>query len=239
MTAADDRAARTRGSQPNPLWDLEDRQEKPVRPALTVGRIADAAIELADADGMPAVSMQQVAARLQVTKMALYRHVASKAELVAVMTERAVGISPELSKVPGGWRPRLLEWARQMRETWRRHPWLPEATVGQRPMGPREIGWTESAVAAFDGTGLDGAQRMDAVFLVSGHLRNTHSMATAGTQPWTAERGLKPVIKEHAERFPALAEAVERPSADNGWEFGLHRILDGLAVFIDQRRITG
>ncbi|WP_020671312.1 TetR/AcrR family transcriptional regulator [Amycolatopsis nigrescens] len=234
MADTDDGSA---GERPDLLWELEDRQAKPVRPALTVARIADAAIELADADGMAAVSMQQVAGRLDVTKMALYRHVANKAELVAVMTESAIGAPPDLRKVPGSWRSRLQEWARQMRETWQRHPWLPEATVGQRPTGPREIGWTESAVAALDGTGLHGSERMDAVFLLSGHLRNTHSVAMAGTQPWTAERGLKPLVEAHADRFPALVAAgsTAKPSEDNGWEFGLHRILDGLALLIERR----
>ncbi|WP_370947242.1 TetR/AcrR family transcriptional regulator [Amycolatopsis sp. cg5] len=223
------------------LWGLRDRPAPKTRPTLNLERVAAAAIELADAEGMAAVSMQQVAARLDVTKMALYRHVANKAELVAVMIETAVGEPPDLSPIPH-WRDRLVTWADGMREAWRRHPWIPVATVGDRMEGPREIGWTESAVAALEGTGLDGAERMDAVFLVSGHIRNTQSADTAGTQPWTDGRELNPMITDllgrHGYAFPALAAAtasVNGAELDNGWQFGLDRILDGLAVLIDSR----
>jgi len=217
------------------LWELGD-QGRQARPALTVPRIAAAGIALADAAGMASVSMQQVAGLLDVTKMALYRHVANKAELVAVMIEIAVGTPPDLSTVPGGWRPKLTEWARLMRETWQRHPWLPAVTVGERPMGPREIGWTEAAVAALDGTGLTGAERMDAVFLVSGHIRNTRSAATAGTQPWNRDKSLRAKIAAHGERFPALVAATADAAdvdPDSGWRFGLDRIFDGLALLIN------
>lgn len=221
------------------LWEPRGRGARPQRQALTVDRIAEAAIEVADAEGMAAVSMQHVAGRLDVTKMALYRHVASKAELVAVMIESAVGEPPDLTAVPGGWRPRLVRWADLMRETWRRHPWLPAATTGERPTGPREVGWTESAVAALADTPLTGGERMDAVFLISGHIRNTQSSATAGTQPWTTDKSLREVLHRHRDRFPALFEAATSPGAtpnDNGWTFGLTRILDGLATLIDSRQ---
>ncbi|MEV6605160.1 TetR/AcrR family transcriptional regulator C-terminal domain-containing protein [Kutzneria sp. NPDC051319] len=220
------------------LWKLSDQGRSVTRPALTVPRIAAAGITLADAAGMASVSMQQVAGMLDVTKMALYRHVTNKAELVAVMIEIAVGEPPDLSTVPGGWRPKLTEWARLMRETWQRHPWLPAATVGERAMGPREIGWTESAVAALEGTGLTGAQRMDAVFLVSGHIRNTRSASTAGTQPWSPDKRLRSQIAAHGDLFPALVAATEDTSdatPDSSWEFGLARIFDGLELLITNR----
>lgn len=220
------------------LWELGDQGRIVTRPALTVPRIAAAGITLADAAGMASVSMQQVAGMLDVTKMALYRHVTNKAELVAVMIEIAVGDPPDLSTVPGGWRPKLTEWARLMRETWQRHPWLPAATVGERAMGPREIGWTESAVAALEGTGLTGAQRMDAVFLVSGHIRNTRSASTAGTQPWSADKRLRSQIAAHGDLFPALVAATEDTidaTPDSSWEFGLARIFDGLELLITGR----
>ena len=216
------------------LWRLDDG----VRPALTVPRIAAAGIALADESGMAAVSMQQVAGRLDVTKMALYRHVKNKAELIAVMIEIAVGAPPDLSDVPGGWRPKLTEWAGLMRETWQWHPWLPAATVGDRAMGPREIGWTEAAVAALEGTGLTGTQRMDAVFLLSGHIRNTQSASTAGTQPWNQDKRLRGQIAKHGDMFPALVAAtVDNADAtpDGSWEFGLARIFDGLDLLITGR----
>lgn len=222
------------------LWEPRGRGARPQRLALTVDRIADAAIEVADSEGMSAVSMQHVAARLDVTKMALYRHVSSKAELVAVMIESAVGEPPNLMTVPGGWRPRLTHWAELMRAAWHRHPWLPAATTGDRPTGPREVGWTESAVAALSDTGLTGGERMDAVFLLNGHIRNAQSSSTAGTQPWTTDKSLLEVLHRHRDRFPALFEAAmstdDNAPNDNGWTFGLTRILDGLESLINDRQ---
>jgi AcrR family transcriptional regulator len=222
------------------LWGHRDRPTRGPRPALTLVSIADTAIKVADQEGLDAVSMQRVAAALDVTKMALYRYVSSKAELLAVMTEIAVGDPPALRDVPGGWRSKLEAWAELLRATWQEHPWIPAATTGDRLMGPRETGWTEAAVAALEGTGLSGAERMDAVFLLSGHVRNTQS--SAGTQPWTADRRLSPaltdLVRRDKERFPALVAATDeagRPVGDNGWSFGLGRILDGLEQLVASR----
>jgi hypothetical protein len=110
--------------------------------------------------------------------------------------------------------------------------------VGSRVMGPREAGWVESAVAALAGTGLTGDERLAAVFLLFGHVRNTQSMATAGTQPWSGDGELAGQIRGHAELFPELSQALSGPApalADNARRFGLDRILDGLAVLIAER----
>jgi hypothetical protein len=75
-------------------------------------------------------------------------------------------------------------------------------------------------------------------------------MSTAGTQPWTADKRLTPTMRrllgEHAAVYPALSEAFQVSadsagegftggSADNGREFGLRRLLDGLELLIDKR----
>jgi hypothetical protein len=170
--------------------------------------------------------------------MSLYRHVPGKAELLGIMIDTAVGEPPDLSGVPGGWRPRLEEFVRQLTAIWRQHPWIPAVTVGSRVMGPREAGWIESAVAALAGTGLTGDERLAAVFLLFGHVRNTQSMATAGTQPWSGGSELAEHIRGHSELFPQLSQALSRPAPaldDNARRFGLDRILDGLAVLIAER----
>jgi AcrR family transcriptional regulator len=223
------------------LWGTREPARRGPKPVLTIERLARTAVEVADADGLHAVSMQRVAGQVGLTKMALYRYVSDKADLLAIMIELAVGEPPDLTRVRGGWRPQLEVWARRMRETWQRHPWLPGVTLGNRLMGPREIGWSECAVGALTGTGLGGEERMDAVALLSGHIRNTRSPASAGTQPWTTERRLSPAVAElldaYGHRFPALAAATAVPGSarHDGFEFGLERILDGLQLLIDSR----
>ena len=224
------------------LWGLRERARRGPKPALSIDQIAQSAIDIADAEGLGAVSMQRVAAGLGVTKMAMYRYVAGKAELFAVMIEAAVGQPPDLTRVPGSWRPRLEIWARHMWATWDQHPWLPGATVGDRVMGPTETGWTESAVSALADTGLDGAEQMDAVSTLSGHIRNTRSANAAGTQPWTTQNQLA-LLHAHPDRYPALTAAVASaagPSArERSRQFGLARILDGLEILIAERSAAG
>ena len=65
------------------FWAPRPRPTRGPKPALTLGQIADAAIAVADAEGLAAVSMQRVAADLGYTKMSLYRYLPGKAELVA------------------------------------------------------------------------------------------------------------------------------------------------------------
>jgi AcrR family transcriptional regulator len=237
----DRKAANHPGSE-ELLWGHRGPPTRGPKPAHTLEHIARTAIEIADAEGLAAVSMQRVADRLGFTKMALYRYVASKAELCAVMIEAAVGEPPDLNKIRGGWRPKLEAFTRGLAEAWRIHPWLPWATIGDRVMGPNEVGWIECAVSAFDGTGLDGAERLDAVFVICGHIRNTQSMTTAGTQPWTTDKQLSPtmqkLLNDHSDRYPALTAAVSVASGaahDNGREFGMRRILDGLEILIAER----
>lgn len=176
--------------------------------------------------------------------MSLYRHVTTKDALLAVMIDAAVGRPPDIARVTGGWRRRVEAYARALWERWQRYPWLPGATIGGRVMGPNEVGWVEQAVRALDGTGLSGDERIDAVLLVSSHVRTTHSLVSSGTFPWTAERQLSPhmtsLLREEAERFPAILDAVDSASprpirhVDDG--LGLGCILDGLEIRIAQRQ---
>ncbi|MET7338828.1 TetR/AcrR family transcriptional regulator [Nonomuraea sp. NPDC005650] len=222
------------------LWSQTRDQDR--RPPLSLDKIARTATDIADAEGLDAVSMQRIAADLGFTKMSLYRHVSNKAELVAIMIDLAVGQPPVLSAISGGWRPRIEHLLRHLTQTWSRHPWLPSTTTGERPMGPNEVAWTDRAVEALSGTGLGGDERLAAAFVLFGHIRNTQSMATAGTQPWASGGHFDPALTEllrgRRDDFPALAEAISGGAdalADNGRRFGLDRILDGLAALIAQR----
>ncbi|MFF1784193.1 TetR/AcrR family transcriptional regulator [Streptomyces virginiae] len=217
---------------------------------LTLEGITRAGIAIADAEGLAGASMQRVAAELAVTKMALYRYVPGKAELVALMVE---GAMPAAAPSPDGpWRERLEVWARGLLAGLRLHPWLLEATVGVRVMGPRELEWMERALAALDGCGLTGAEAMDAVVLLAGHVRGIAEQERAagrGTGPGGGSTAQGPdaqlaamlgeVMRTHGERFPALgaalASAAEHGGQDQALEFGLGRILDGLELLVTRR----
>jgi len=216
------------------LWGAPSRPTRGPRPSLSLAAIADATVRIADADGLGAVSMQRVADAFGVTKMALYRYVSSKAQLIAVAIEAAVGEPPVLSGT--GWRARIEQWAGLLRENWLRHPWLPQATVGDRVMGPREVAWIECPVAVLAEAGLTGREQMDAVLLLCAHARNTLTAPVSGTQPWTPGAGsgsLREQLARRAADYPAVLAATRSGrSEDNGWRFGLELILNGLEARI-------
>lgn len=233
------------------LWGPPAQPARGPKRGLTLEGIAEAGVALADAEGLAGVSMQGVAGRLSVTKMALYRYVPGKAELVALMVESAM---PDPSVWDGraageGWRERLGAWARALLDGFRAHPWLLEATVGARVMGPGEVGWMEHALAALDGCGLTGSEAIDSVVLLSGHVRGIaeQERATgAGSGATTGEgpdaqltSALGEVMRVHGERYPALGAALgsvaERGGQDQALDFGLERILDGLGLLISGR----
>jgi AcrR family transcriptional regulator len=213
------------------FWAQRPKPTRGPKPALTLDEIADAAIALADADGLAAVSMQRVAADLGYTKMSLYRYVPGKAELVAAMLDRGMGTPPSL---PHGWRAALTAWAETLLARLTGHPWALEVTaLGGRPVGPIEVAWLESALAVLP-SGLTGAERMDVVATLAGHVRAMAGQAQTGESEFTASVGR--VLREHADRYPsvagALTDVATRGGTDQAFHFGLNRFFDGLEAYV-------
>jgi AcrR family transcriptional regulator len=221
------------------LWSPAPTPKRGPRRGLTLTDIATAGITRADSDGLTAVTMQRVAEALGVTKMALYRYVPGKTELVALMTDVALG-EPENPDPTTDWRTALHAWAHAMINRFVRHPWTLETTTGVRAMGPNEIAWLEQALTALDGTGLDGSEKLDVAATLAGHARAIAQQATPDT---SAEKGLEAVfalvLRDHAAQFPALTAALDSVAANGGqdqaFDFGLNRILDGIALLVGSR----
>lgn len=234
------------------LWGTPDRSRRGPKPSLTLERIVAEAIDLADAEGgLANLSMARLAERLGCAKMALYRYIPGKTELIALMLDTALGVPPEnttapLDSDPEPWRTYLRPWTETFFTRAVAHPWGNEASTGVRPMGPNELAWLDSAVGALDGTGLTAAECLDTVVLLLGHARGiAQQTATAGEDlEGGLARELGEVLSAQAQRFPhaaaAFAETMSGTAAetgrDNALVFGIDRILDGLAVLIETRR---
>ena len=220
------------------LWDRPAGRRGP-KPSLTHERIAAAGVALADAEGLGAATMQRLAEALDVTKMALYRYVPGKAELLALMTEAALGDPP----VPAGrsWRAALREWTRELLDRFCRHPWTLTTTVGARPIGPNEVAWLEVVCARLAGCGLTGAEVLDVAVTLVGHARSLAQQAAAvrtDSVENTVHRGMAAVLRGREDRYPALAAALASAAesgGDRGFDFGLDRILDGVEQLIRER----
>jgi AcrR family transcriptional regulator len=227
------------------LWEPQPVPRRGPRPTLSLQAIARTGIEIADRGGLGAVTMQNVAQELGVTKMALYRYVPGKTELVALMTDAAIGEPPDLAAIPGGWRPQLHEWARTLCGWFLRHPWALQTTVGARSIGPNEAGWMEQAVGALTGTGLDGGEMLDVAATLAGHARAMAEQASAaaagggGGLEQAILASVATLLHGREDRFPALTAALSSAARsgrpDAALDFGLARILDGVALLIDGR----
>ena len=240
------------------LWGTRQRPRRGPKPSLSLDRIVTEAIALADAEGLANLSMQHLGERLGCAKMALYRYVPGKAELVALMVDAALGFPPQppaqttqtgqtaetgQTAAPGEqpWRAVLRLWATTIFGRYRVHPWAIEATAGARPTGPHEMAWLETALAALAGTGLTGPERLDAVVLLNGHVRSLVQVTPAGQEDLEAEiaRQVGAALSANPDRYPqvlaAFSDSPQPAGRDNALHFGIDRILDGLAALIAAR----
>ena len=224
------------------LWGRQQQPSRGPKPAVTLAGIAEAAIRIADAEGLDAVSMQRVADDLPVTKMALYRYVPGKTELVAVMSDLAVGTPPDHDDLP--WREALKTWALDLYAAFTAHPWLLQSTIGRRLLGPNELAWMEGGVEKLSGSGLNGGEQLDSILVLTSHVRNIAQQAmtlpgsTTGLTEEDIGQALAEILSTEASRFPSLTAAMQTAAVNQnqGLEFGLDRILDGLELLISARK---
>ncbi|MGW1049168.1 TetR/AcrR family transcriptional regulator [Streptomyces sp. NPDC001118] len=225
------------------LWGEQDKPTRGPKPKLTPQRIAAAAAELADSEGLDAVSMSKVAGGFGVSAMALYRYVPGKTELVELMVEAVLAEGPDLSGAPeGDWQAAVREWTRQCARVYATHPWLLGATAMRRQvMGPCQLRWLDAALAALESTGLDGARRHQVFLLLIGLVRNLAQQRSDHDEErereWNRLSG--ELLARHADRFPALTKAVAEgafePDGIDPLEFGIDRILDGVEALVTGR----
>lgn len=225
------------------LWGAVPESTRGPRPGLTVERIVGAAIRLADAQGLTALSMRNLASALEVGTMTLYRYVPGRAELVALMVEQVQGPGEPLDEGLG-WRERVTAHARGEWELYRRHPWVLQMEQGRPLLGPRAMEATEIALRAYDGTGLSPRERVSMVLLVSsfvsglarGGVESTTAAAVTGIsdEEWWGAHA--PYMDTGVtDRYPLLVEAGntgawEHEAQETYFAEGLERILDGIEM---------
>lgn len=121
---------------------------------MTLESIVEAAVRIADRDGLEAVSIRRVAADLGGRPMSLYSFVANKESLVARMLD-AVMAEAVLTELPGDWRAALLAIARRTIEVGARHPWIIAAGLQTRSPGPNTLAHALQTLDALSGLGVD------------------------------------------------------------------------------------
>ena len=219
--------------------------------ALSLDRIVATAIAVADDEGLAAVSMRRIASELGAATMSLYRHVDDKDDLLTRMMDAAF-TGHQLPPVPpDGWRERLTVAARLLWGMFRRHPWLAPALSVTRPQPVAgALPYTEWVLASLVDQGLDLPTVMTTHITLFNYVRGTAVNVELETEA-EAQSGMdneewmdsqEPQLKEliATGRFPTLARVLGIDgydfNLDELFEFGLQRLLDGVAALLASAR---
>lgn len=235
------------------LWGPQDR---PGRSGLTVRAIVDAAIGLADAEGIAALSMRAIAERLGAGTMSLYTHIPGKPALIELMIDTVAGQVysdvDEPSSLPGGWRAALIFVADRNWDLYLRHPWLLPVLGGRPVLGPRLNTKYEAELRPLDGIGLTDVEMDSVLTLVLVHVEgmarwqvSLQQIRDRGGQTdmdwWTTvEPALAAVMDPSgfplSSRVGQAAGEYHQSAGDpaHTLEFGLNRILDGVQDLINR-----
>ncbi len=239
------------------LWGVQERSRRGPKPRLSLAQVARVAIGIADRDGLTGVSMRRVADELGVTAMSLYGYVPSKSELLDVMMDRVYGEFSISEEIAGGWRGRLEVIARQNWALYLAHPWLLQVATSRPLLGPNltaKYDYELRAVAGLDLTEIEMDLLVSLVGdYVHGAVRGAVEAAQAeartglSDEQWWASYG--PLLGEvlDPDRYPTAVRVGSAAGAEYGaahdparsFEFGLQRILDGIAAFILDRSGAG
>ncbi|WP_330184538.1 TetR/AcrR family transcriptional regulator C-terminal domain-containing protein [Nocardia sp. NBC_01503] len=253
--------ARERSSAGNPVRTLELLWREPGRggPARgpkqrsTVEAVLAAAIDIADAEGLAALTMRSVAAKLGLAPMATYTYVPGKAELLDLMLDTVYRQMPRSDLAGMTWREKVSVIAAENRELLVRHPWVAYLPTTRPPLGPGVAAKYDHELQAFDGLGLSDVDMDAALTYLLGFVTSVSRIAI-DTARAAADSGesdhewwqrAAPLLERvfSADRYPLAARVGAAAgqahdsaySADHAYTFGLARTLDGLAALIESR----
>ncbi|PJE93977.1 TetR family transcriptional regulator [Streptomyces carminius] len=236
-------AAGGRSPRPEVIWARPERTGRGPRPAHTRAEIAGAAVRVADADGIEAVSMRRVAAEVGCGTMSLYNYVPRKEDLYELMVD-AVSAEHDLTSLPtGDWRADMLTVARDTRALLRRHPWLTRLLSSAYGFTPHSLRYLERCMAALEGLDAPGGTKLELLAMINSSVLAFVSDELAVAEraravPWSPEeeqavRGAYLAGELGSGHYPHLAAAfAENPGPtdyDAAFERAVGRILDAFA----------
>lgn len=241
------------------LWRSAEAGSRPgPKPGLSVDAIVDAAIAVADEQGMSALSMRAVGERLGRTAMALYTYVPNKAELLDLMYDKVLGQLPTEYPSDQGWRAALTAWVGDVRAFYLWHPWVLQVSQARPVLGPNEFTMLETLLRILRQTGLERSVLRGVVGVVTQFVRGAAEVIAdarraaretgVSDEEWWYARS--PLVEEFSapfeRQFPLVAwlGELDPPAADDDctpylerhaeWNFtvGLEVLLDGIEAAV-------
>lgn len=204
--------------------------------SLNRDRILDAAVAVADAEGLDAVTMRRVAQALGVEAMSLYNHVPGKDALLDGMIDRLV---TELGAPAAGadWKAWIRERARSGRAMVRRHPWAPALLAARPRVRLPLMRYLDGVTGALLGAGFSPQLAHTAIHVLDSRVLGfTRDLFDPAGQPAPDPAMLEALATgtlPHAARI--VAEATHDEEAE--FAFALDLILDGLEQARDREQV--
>ncbi|MFH9063912.1 TetR/AcrR family transcriptional regulator [Streptomyces coeruleorubidus] len=194
-----------RAAVPEVIWARPERTGRGPKPAFTRADIAAAAVRIADAEGLDAVSMRHVAAELGCGTMSLYNYVPRKEDLYELMVD-AVGAEHELFEPTGDWRADMLRNAEATRAIMYRHTWVPRLMSGLFGFSPNTLRYLEHCLACLEPLDVPAGTKTELIALLNGVVTTytANDIATVErtrSMPWSVE-------EENAVRMAYLGSQV-------------------------------
>lgn len=223
------------------------------RPALNLDAVIEAAIALADTEGIEAVSMRRLAQHFEVAPMALYTYVPGKAELLDLMLDTVYAAMPRSTPRDGSWLACVEAVAHDNRALHEQHPWLGAVSTHRPPLGPGVMAKYEYELRALEGTGLEPVELDAALTFVLGFVascaraaadeRAAERESLMGDREWWSRN--EPLLAHvfDAQAFPTATRVGAAAGAAHGaayspqhaYEFGLARVLAGLSALVESK----
>jgi AcrR family transcriptional regulator len=235
------------------LWEGTEKPKRGPRQKVELSALVTAAIEIADTEGLSAVSTRRVAEKVGISPMSFYTYIPGKAELLDLMLDTVsgseIGEVPEFD--PAEWRVNLTQMAFGLREFYLRHPWVIELATHRPVLGPGTMAAYEFALRAVDGLGLSPVE-MDMMVTTIGALATGAARPQAQAkkvreatglsddewwykiEPYLSTRDFSPYPVTNR-IGPIIGELYGLGDPDMSFKFSIDRLLDGFAVLIERR----
>jgi AcrR family transcriptional regulator len=221
-----DATPRSSDGRPNrqPIWARPERGRRGPTPGYSRDDIASAAIAIADADGLAAVSMRAVAGVLGTSAGSLYRYLSSRDDLLDLMSDRAAAELRPYPTADGDWLDAMLLLGRRQLALYRRHRWLLDIVHRVSGIGPHTMAWFDNCLRVLQPVRCGVIAKFEAIAMMTGVA--TLFARSDATAPAISFAGIDFTA------YPNLAAALKQPSTppphQDLFERTLRSLLTGL-----------
>jgi AcrR family transcriptional regulator len=206
------------------------------RPRLSRERVLRVAIAHADAGGLEALTMRRLAEEMVVAPMALYRHVASKDDLIDGMVD-IVCVEIDLPATGGDWRMAMRKRAISVHDALSRHRWAIGLMESRANPGPANLRHHDAVIGSLRAAGFDMEQVAHAYSVLDAYIYGF--ALTKMNLPFDDTSDIAETAQTMLEPFPMdaypnlvafITDHAMKPGYDfgNEFEYGLDVVLDGL-----------